>query len=115
MRNIRVASLVLCLALFATLGAFADLTTSPPGSGFGLECTLCKIERAPDPKVPEEPVKLNPIEPGLVSQWYFMSYGRSPSSSKHGQFSSKADCELARQLAYDADRCFVEKRFKYIE
>lgn len=115
MRNIRVASLVLYLALFATLGAFADLTTPPPGSGLGLECTLCKIERAPPIQEPQKPVELNPSEPGLVSQWYFMSYGRSPSSSKHGPFSSKADCELARQLTYDADRCFVEKRFKYIE
>ena len=113
MRNIRAIVILLSFALLFASNAFADLPTSPPGSGLGLGCTICPIPGPPDPKEPEKPVQVHPTKPDLVSLWYFMVYPQNP--GKHGPFTSRTDCETARLWVYNADICFMERRYRYIK
>lgn len=112
MREILVTALVLSVALTATSSVSAqDLV--PPNLKPDLTCTLCGIKKAPDVVETQKPIQLHPTSPGLVSLWYFTSYGRN--AGTRGPFSSKVDCETARQLLDDTDRCFKQMRQRYID
>lgn len=113
MRKMLVAMLFLSVTLTVASTAFAS---EPPPLTFkpDLSCPLCGIKRAPDVVETQKPAELHPIiRPGLVSLWYFTSYGRN--AGTRGPFSSRVDCETARQLLDDTDKCFVDRRYKYID
>ena len=115
-RNIRIIVVLLSFTLLVTSSAFADLATSPPGSGLGLGCTICPTPPAPQPQKPEEAIKAEPVRPvqPMEYSWYFVSYGNY-NYGTHGPYSSKGKCETARQVVDDSDRCFAQWRYKFIE
>ena len=109
--------------LFLVSTVFADtlvLTPLPPGDGLGLGCTLCDIPIAPKPTKPPKAIKAEPIQTVRpVEQtgryvWYFASYGNFDYGS-HGPYSTKEECETARQSVDRADLCFVQWRERFIE
>lgn len=113
MRKVLVATLVLFATFVTTTSAFAQDLVPYNLKPLDLTCPLCGIKRAPDVVETQKPAELHPIRPGLVSLWFFVSYGRN--AGTRGPFSSRVDCETARQLLDDTDRCFVERRYRYID
>lgn len=109
---------VVATLFFATSGMCGDLSTTPPGPGLGLECSLCGIHSAPKPQEPQKPVKADPIQnverpQRMKDAWYFVSFGRN--AGTHGPYSSKEICDSARQYVDDAERCFQEERIRPLE